>query len=233
MKHYFISADYVPIYFDHQNGRMICMPLGTSLDVAQENFGDVWKTVQCDKTLLVFAQKSYFYYLVVSDEGETEQYIRSQIHFMAELFSLKFSPKIFEDKYLINFTKQQEFLSSLFNTMKNMFSSKQCFLVNAIERLEVADAMRTQVIHSIKAILNNNYPQVTNVIIFVGTKLLLNYARPKVSESLKTEELLLLLTLCRSHFRPIGLFFILLFLLFSLFIFIFFFFFFLFQFDFS
>lgn len=57
---------------------------------------------------------------------------------------------------------------------------------------------------SIKALLSNSYLSVTNVIIFVGTKLLLNYARPKVSESLKTEELLLLLTLSRSHFRPIG-----------------------------
>ena len=204
MKHIFITSNHVPIYFDHPSGTTICMPLGTSMDVQQENFNETWSSVQCDKTLIVFSQKGYMYMMLVSDEGESEQYLRCQCNFIFDLFQLHYGPSVLTDnRYQTQFSRHKIFLSSLLNTQKSLFLNKQCFLVNSIERLEVAEEMKVQVIEVIKKLLSYNaFPSIKNVVIFVGTKLLLNYGKPRVAEPLPTIDLLLLLTYTRSHFQP-------------------------------
>jgi hypothetical protein len=131
MKHLIIAADSGShVYFDHPNGRMICMPLVTQFDVATENFQDEWKTIRCDKTILVFAQKSYMCFLSVSDQGESENYLRFQIQFIMDMFILKYGPEVYEEKS-INFSKpsNQRMLGNLFNTAKSLFCRKQNFLL--------------------------------------------------------------------------------------------------------
>jgi hypothetical protein len=180
------------------------MPLATSMDVQQENFNETWTSVKCEKTLLVFSQRSYMYMMLVSDEGESEEYLRYQANFIYDLFQLHYGPTVLTDnRYQTQFSRNKTFLTSLLNTQKTLFLNKQCFLVSAIERLEVADEMKIQVIEVIKRLVSSNvYRMIKNVVIFVGTKLLLNYGKPKVAEPLPTIDLLLLLTYTRSHFHP-------------------------------
>ena len=152
MKHYIIGNDVgSPIYFDHPNGEIICMPLVMQLEVAKENFKDSWRTIRCEKALFVFGQKSYMTFLAVSDQGDSENYLRLQIKFLQDLFVLKYGKTVFNAERPFKFRKQT--LCTLFNTAKRFFDKKQCFLINATEKLEVQDEVSNHIASTIKKVL--------------------------------------------------------------------------------
>lgn len=55
---YVVIADDIgnPIYFDHPDGRMICLPLATHASVMSENFNESFKEMSVGPTKLVFQQ---------------------------------------------------------------------------------------------------------------------------------------------------------------------------------
>lgn len=205
MKHYVIGNDNgSPVYFDHPNGEIICMPLTMQLAVAKENFNDNWRTIRCEKATFVFGQKSFMTFLAVSDQGDSENYLRLQIRFLQALFILKYGPEIFDDGKPIRIKKQS--LCSLFNTVKRVFDRKQCYLLNSIEKLEASDEILNLVAHIVKKVLREHgFDQINHILITVGTKILLNFVKPgSKSEQLSNEDILTLMIFIRSHFRPIS-----------------------------
>jgi len=207
MKYFFITDDIGnPYYYDHPDGYMIGMPLSTSLSVASEKFGETWQSIRCSKLRLVFAQKSFMSFLAVSDEQEEDLFLLWQIHFIQDLFYLLHGPNVYEDKgtaRAITKPRAKKFYRSLFNTVKDLCTTKQCFLLSSIERLEVIDEHRGIVVAAVKKVLKDlGFPQIIHVLVLVGTEVLLNYTRPK-TEPLATQDLLMLITLTRSHFRPL------------------------------
>ena len=126
------------------------MPLTMQLAVAKENFNDNWRTIRCEKATFVFGQKSFMTFLAVSDQGDSENYLRLQIRFLQALFILKYGPEIFDDGKPIRIKKQS--LCSLFNTVKRLFDRKQCYLLNSIEKLEASDEILNLVAHIVKKV---------------------------------------------------------------------------------
>jgi hypothetical protein len=217
---YFIIADDVgnAVYYDHPEGRMICMPLATAQAVADENFNDSWRVVKCKKAVIAFHQYSYMSFCAFSDQGESEQYLLCQLQFMQDLIQLKYGPLVYTKKN-VNFLRQQGELKKLFDTMKHLCLNKQCFLVQSIERLNISEDMRRLVYRAIKETVRtfenprsiisrgpvdvNIAEDITHVLLFAGTKLISNWNRNKVV-GLGTSDVLLLLTVIRAHFNPTG-----------------------------
>jgi hypothetical protein len=78
--------------------------------------------------------------LVVSDEGENEAFLRSQLSLARELLFLEYSPQLLTDKMKIisgHFQKPAIIhrMTTIIDTMCFMCSQKQSFLVQSIEEL--------------------------------------------------------------------------------------------------
>lgn len=93
MKH-FLVADEVgnPIYFDHPDGRMQCLPLATSQSMLTELVHEHFRSITCGNTKFIFQQVLYFNlqfdalsFLVTSDQGEPESFLRSQLDVLHDL----------------------------------------------------------------------------------------------------------------------------------------------------
>lgn len=61
MKYILVSDDIgTPLYFDHPDGRMLCMPIPTTQDLMQHNFNESFSSMVCGKLVFVF-QKVLLY----------------------------------------------------------------------------------------------------------------------------------------------------------------------------
>ncbi len=108
MKHFLVSDDVgTPIYFDHPDGRMLTLPIATMQDVMGANFSDSFTSMICGKTLFVFQKVSntvvdiiYFTHIgqfdqlcftIISDQGESESFLRSQLRLLHDVLMMVFS----------------------------------------------------------------------------------------------------------------------------------------------
>jgi len=202
MKHIIIGhVAGIPFYYDHPNGNFLSMTLGSKMAFAHTITGDHWKLIRTANALFVFANCGNLHFLILSDEGDSENYLKYQIQFLQDLLVVKYGPKVF-NRTLSNTTKN---LVSLFNNAKKLFRKEQSFLLGATERLEVGDDKLTFIIAFLKRILNSyGIPQIRNVLITIGTKVLINYPMPKLSKALPVDEIQLILTFIQSHYTPMA-----------------------------
>lgn len=145
--------------------------------------------------------ESYFLALVVSDEGETEPFLRSQLHLTKELLLLECGPYLLANANSMSLPSRR--ISSVIGTMTHLCSLKQSFLVQSIEEL-LAHSVSTNVKDSIINILNEKIEAHSNIehaFLCVGTKLVAVYKKPK-SLNLSSQDVFLLIILFNSHFEP-------------------------------
>ena len=71
---YFLFADEIGnyVYYDHSEGRMLCLPLATQQSVMQENFGQEFASMNCGTTHFYFQMYDKLSAMVVSNQGEPE-----------------------------------------------------------------------------------------------------------------------------------------------------------------
>lgn len=137
-----------PFYFDHPNGNFLSMSLGSKMAFAHSTTGDRWRLIRTNKTLFVFATRGNLHFLILSDEGDSEIYLKYQIQFLQDLLVLKYGPDAFIND-LRNTTKQ---LVSLFNNAKRLFRKEQSFLLGATERIEIGDDNLTFIVALVKKV---------------------------------------------------------------------------------
>jgi hypothetical protein len=120
----------------------------------------------------------------------------------------------------VNFIKHQKLLQKLIDTASWLISQYQSFLLEvysssfeihssrihliypqSIEFIEVNDEIRTKCHESLKKALDE-LPNASHAILFVGTKQLASYSRPKVAE-LTSADIFLLLLYATATFNPV------------------------------
>ncbi len=76
MKYILVSDDIgTPLYLDHPDGRMLCMPIPTTQDVMHHNFNDAFSSMVCGKFTFVFQKvKTKFHFFSLN------YYLPSQIN---------------------------------------------------------------------------------------------------------------------------------------------------------
>ena len=136
MKHIIIGHEAgKPFYFDHPNGNFLSMSLGSKMAFSHRTTGDRWKLIRTNKTLFVFASCGQLHFLVLSDEGDSENYLKYQLQFLQDLLVLKYGPEAFTN----DLKNTKKALVSLYNNTKRLFRKEQSFLLGATERLELGD----------------------------------------------------------------------------------------------
>lgn len=144
-------------------------------------------------------EESYFLALVVTDEGETETFLRSQLHLTKELLYLQCGPS-----GLTNAGLHARRISSMIGTMTRLCSLRQSFLVQSTEELLAHSNNSANVNDSISSLLAQKTASIANIhhaILCVGTKIVSVARRPK-SQALTSQDLFLLTLFFSSHFEP-------------------------------
>jgi hypothetical protein len=139
--------------------------------------------------------------LVVTDEGETEPFLRSQLHLTKELLYLECGPQGLTNAGITPLPSRR--ISSLIGTMTRFCSLRQSFLVQSTEEL-LAHSTSSNVNDSITAILSQkieSLPQVHHAILCVGTKIV-SICKKTKSKHLNSLDLFMLTLLFSSHFEP-------------------------------
>eukprot|EP01119_Soliformovum_irregulare_P025989 TRINITY_DN9775_c0_g1_i1.p1 TRINITY_DN9775_c0_g1~~TRINITY_DN9775_c0_g1_i1.p1 ORF type:complete len:745 (-),score=195.48 TRINITY_DN9775_c0_g1_i1:57-2144(-) len=154
----------------------------------------------CGKLKFVFQQYQQLSFTVVSSNGESESFLRSQLRLLYEMLLMVFGPKTLHEKKQVNFMKHQKFMQKLIDTMCWQSENNQSMLVESIELLEVNEALRGKVHDALKVSLDSS-PSTIHGILLVGSKLLGIYTKPKVPELYSSDILLLILYVC-GLFHP-------------------------------
>jgi hypothetical protein len=200
-----VDSNAQPIYHNHSD-KLVCHPLWAAHQFFSHNFQEALTSVTCvDGTRFALEKfdlggDSYFLALVVTDEGETEPFLRSQLHLTKELLFLECGPVGLTNSTVPLPSRR---ISSLVGTMTRLCSLRQSFLVQSTEEL-LAHSISTNVNDSIMALLGHQteqLPKIHHAILCVGTKIVSIYKKPK-SQRLSTQDLFLLTLLFSSHFEP-------------------------------
>ena len=201
-----VDSNAQPIYHNHSD-KLVCHPLWAAHQFFSHNFQEALTSVTCvDGTRFALEKfdlpgEAYFLALVVTDEGETEPFLRSQLHLTKELLYLECGPQGLTNAGITPLPSRR--ISSLIGTMTRFCSLRQSFLVQSTEEL-LAHSTSSNVNDSIAAILSQkieSLPQVHHAILCVGTKIVTICKKSK-SKHLSSQDLFLLTLLFSSHFEP-------------------------------
>ncbi|KAL6068015.1 hybrid polyketide synthetase [Balamuthia mandrillaris] len=199
---YFLIADEGgnPIYSDHPDGTMLCLLLVNTNLMMKQNFGKRFASMTCGSVRFVLEQFEQLSFMVVSDQGESEIFLRSQLRQIFDQLLMLFGPKAIVEAKSQHFKKHRKTIQHMVDAISNLSDTHQSMLVRAVERLEVDDQTRTECFKKLKATMKKE-PLATYGILFVGTKLLVSYSKPKTPE-LDPTDVLLLINYFKATFHP-------------------------------
>ncbi|PRP80768.1 hypothetical protein PROFUN_11508 [Planoprotostelium fungivorum] len=202
MKHVFVSDDQGnPVYFDHPRGRMFCGPLSLTPIAMQENLGERVTSISTPLFDIVMEWHEQIALTITSDEGEPESVLRNELRFIYEIITMIVGPKVLQEKIRPNlFSRNQKLLQKIIDTALHMCRTQQSFLVKAIENLELNHDLHLKISNNVKKSLDR-LPNALHGLLFVRTKLITIYSKPKAF-ALDSTDILLLITLFKGHFDP-------------------------------
>lgn len=165
----------------------MCLPYA----VAQHNCNGWFReayttTVTGDDTKIVFEQYGPIplSFMVASDRGETETFLRSQLDMVHQLLLLEFGPSVLYNRRKIHNAffqqpEQQIRITRIIETLCYLSDHKQSFLVQAIESLlpNTNKHMNTDILNTLKQ--GSALPNISHTILLVGTKQLMQWSKPR------------------------------------------------------
>eukprot|EP01088_Endostelium_zonatum_P022369 TRINITY_DN954_c0_g1_i1.p1 TRINITY_DN954_c0_g1~~TRINITY_DN954_c0_g1_i1.p1 ORF type:complete len:831 (-),score=249.28 TRINITY_DN954_c0_g1_i1:66-2558(-) len=200
MKYFFIYDDQGnPIYFDHPNGRLICLTLGQLSNPLGCYFGESVTALFAPPIKCIVEKIDSLNYVVVSDVGESEPFLKIQLRQVHDILVLLFGEELSPKNYNL-FSRNKKTIQQMIDTLTNLCDNQQYMLVRAIERLEVEEELRGMWYKRLKKILEQE-KSVIHGLLFVGTKLLTSYSVAK-HEDLDHTDILLLIIYLKARFHP-------------------------------
>jgi hypothetical protein len=138
--------------------------------------------------------------MVVSDAGESVRVLQNQLRLLYDLLLLSFGYALLHERRSVNFAKFTALIRSLVDTASLLAERHAAVLVQATEQVEVTDDMRLRFAAMLRAACAPVAP-IAGAFVFVGTKLLTSYARPKAA-GVHPIDVLLLSIFLTSQFDP-------------------------------
>jgi hypothetical protein len=93
MRYVLVSNDSNPVFYNHPQGQLLCLPLTTTQDVMKENFNERFRMMRCGDSIFVFQQYDNLCFMVVTDQGDSETFLRRQLHMLYNLLAFLFGPR--------------------------------------------------------------------------------------------------------------------------------------------
>lgn len=204
-KYFLITNDLGnPIYFSHPNGRLICPLVAAAQLFLRETFQDSFRVIRCGATRVVVQVTQALVFLVSSNQGEPEHFLRRQLYCLHDLLVLRLGPSIINmvaDRHKhLPFAQHQETIQVLLDTYDHLCSSNQSVLVQSLEWLEINEDLRSRCTLTLEKGLYQA-PAATCALLFVGTKLVAQFSKPKFFD-LSSVDIYLLNLYVQSIFRP-------------------------------
>lgn len=194
MKYVLIGSETgAPIFFDHPNGRMLIPPLVTMQEVLEERFRErasamvrsrsaakpcaffhpalqVAVDAGTSRSLQFVTQKwQGFVLCVVSDQGEHEVFLRSQLYAIFRLLQLLFGPNSLQKRQSPFFLKHKRQLQNLIDLSSHCFANNQSFLVRAAEHVDLNRDLLKQCQNELAKALKS-LPASSHAVLYVGSK---------------------------------------------------------------
>jgi Third Longin domain of FUZ, MON1 and HPS1 len=207
MKHVLVSDDIgTPIYFDHPDGRMMCMPIATTHDMMVANFGagSTFQALSCGPLRIVFHRMAggSINLTLVSDEGESDGFLNGQLRLIFDILLLLFGPRTLAPPTVrrFNFLRHRDAVSTVVDTMLWLAAHQQSFLVESIELVDVNDFIRDQCVEALRAALED-VPHAQHAILFAGTKLVACFTKESAGVTLSNHDVFLLMLYMMGQFH--------------------------------
>eukprot|EP01132_Coremiostelium_polycephalum_P005405 gene5405-6742_t len=142
----------------------------------KENIGEKPHYFQAGKHKFVLQYNEHLWYILVSDDEDSEALLRTRLYLLNTLFTLVLGDLMVE-KSLRSFkvremSRLKKKMSEISGTVNAMFDESQSVLAQAYEYLEVNDGIRKKSVSALKKLLYEDLPDSSHALIFVGTKLL-------------------------------------------------------------
>eukprot|EP01124_Arcella_intermedia_P036924 TRINITY_DN9776_c1_g1_i2.p1 TRINITY_DN9776_c1_g1~~TRINITY_DN9776_c1_g1_i2.p1 ORF type:complete len:438 (+),score=80.78 TRINITY_DN9776_c1_g1_i2:52-1365(+) len=216
MKYFVIGDDSNYIYDNHPNdiyGNVICLPMAISQLNCKHWFRERYTSLSCrDNTKLAFelvdvrdkeSRELTIAFLVASSEGETETFLRSQLDLVHHLLLMEYGPTVLYNRNKIStgFFQSQEnqrIISNLIHTTCKLADRKQSFLVQAVENLLPFNSNPKTEGDILSILAKYAVPSSCHILLFVGTKQIAHYSKPKVFP-LTAQDIFLLILFYMSH----------------------------------
>lgn len=169
---------------------MMCLPFAVSQRNNEEWFDDKYISAKTDDSLLVFAQynnkknsEQRLTFMVASNKGETETFLRSQLDLLYNLLVLEYGYHALFDQdkiargYFQN-PKEKDRITRLVDTLCYLCDHNQSFLVQSTENLlPNTNSFMNDEITQILRNGTSSLPNVSHAILFVGTKQAIQYIK--------------------------------------------------------
>jgi hypothetical protein len=205
MRHFIIFDDAGnAIYYDHPQGMMATLIFNSLNDFLTENDRGTclkFKSLSCGGVLFVTQKYKNLSFVVVSDQGESEMYLRTLLRQIFEHMIMLFGLQMMLEGRQSAFTRHKKTIQHIIDTTCALGDRHQALLVRATERLEVNDRTRGECFNALKNTVQNE-KLITHALVFVGTKLLVSYTRGGRSQDIDPSDLLLLITDFHATFHP-------------------------------
>eukprot|EP01130_Rhizamoeba_saxonica_P004378 TRINITY_DN1792_c0_g1_i2.p1 TRINITY_DN1792_c0_g1~~TRINITY_DN1792_c0_g1_i2.p1 ORF type:complete len:602 (-),score=100.51 TRINITY_DN1792_c0_g1_i2:179-1984(-) len=216
MKYFVITTDRNHLYHNHPGGMgslaTVCLPLAVSQENALGFFNEQYTSLSCDdSSMIVFERYGpddlKVSFLVQSDKGETETFLRTQIDIIHRLLIMEYGPNVLYDSAKIEdgyfqMKEHEKRFENIINTVCYLSDTKQSFLVQASETLfqpNTNEQIQEICLSHLKAHLPSN---ACHALLFVGTKRLTHYTSKKSSFELDPDDLYSLVLYYQSQFNP-------------------------------
>jgi len=207
LKIFIFGSDSIFIYFNYPDylfGNVLCLPLAISQKNCEVWFREAYTSLSCrDKTKIVFEQCRHLSFMVASDQGETETFLRSQLDLVHHLLLLEYGETLYgKNKIRVGYFQSQEHqarITNLINVACHMADHKQSFLVQAVEFLLPNTNQKMD--RDILSILSKNATSNTcHILLFVGTKQLAHFPKNKTF-NLDPQDIFLLILFYMSYYN--------------------------------
>eukprot|EP00002_Diphylleia_rotans_P027496 TRINITY_DN5513_c0_g1_i1.p1 TRINITY_DN5513_c0_g1~~TRINITY_DN5513_c0_g1_i1.p1 ORF type:complete len:598 (-),score=128.82 TRINITY_DN5513_c0_g1_i1:220-2013(-) len=194
-----------PIYCDHPEGRLIFGPAAVVLLYSKANLDEYFKRIRCGDTMIVGQLfEGSLLLFVASNGGESEHFLRRQLHVIHDLLAMRLSPQLMwtvgEKEKFKSMKKYRKAMHEMIDTYDYLCDHQQSHLVQSIEWLEVNEDIRSRCQTELERGLNIA-PSASHAILLSGTKVVAIYSKTRAFE-LTPSEVCLLIIYLQSLFNP-------------------------------
>ncbi|KYQ92623.1 hypothetical protein DLAC_06619 [Tieghemostelium lacteum] len=160
------------LYSEYESG-IIGPQIKSIINFIKYNIGEKPFFLQAGKHKFVFQYTEHIWFILVSDDDDSELLLRKRLHLLNTLFIMILGDVLILKK-ASSFNSMYQLkkkMSQISATVNSMFDESQSVMVQAYESLEVNDGLRKKCNKQLNEILNS-LPNANGALLFVGTKLL-------------------------------------------------------------
>ncbi|KAF2068910.1 hypothetical protein CYY_009771 [Polysphondylium violaceum] len=190
------------LYSEH-NVDTLGVNIKAIIQFIQMNIGERPYFFQAGKHRFVFQYNEHLWFILVSDDEDSEILLRHRLNLLNQLFVMILGSWLTEKNttYFSSMYRLKKKMSQISATVNTMFDESQSVLAQAYESLEVNSGLRERCKNSLRDLLNS-LTDSSYALMFVGTKLLAHNFKTKEKHVLIHSDIFLLSIYLQIQLHP-------------------------------